>query len=338
MKKRKIMALFLVIVMSVLCFAGCDSSSNDDDRDDDRESMSDYDDDDDDDDDSKDKGEDNSKTEAPVLEDERSVVDPFEGLELVCSGISPFCTVNVNNSKCSKESQECVTYSIPEGYYANGDTVCIIADIIPGYDDKYIINEDNTKKVYTVSDMPYYVTDINSIDISFIVSELKDYVYSEISFEKKYELFGINAWSFLDTYGDSANNWCDFFNVSSVKSKDAYMLSMKETSKKDFISNENPIYNSLRIISTCEAEASHQQSHDMWYAKGDIFVCFILNNVIAYPDGSIGWGDLSPESLEIKYSSTFGGVETSKKVNVTQYMSEYNVVEVDKKDWIKIPQ
>ena len=42
---------------------------------------------------------------------ELTEIDPFDGLVLNYSGISPFCSVNFNNANCNKEAQKYVSYT-----------------------------------------------------------------------------------------------------------------------------------------------------------------------------------------------------------------------------------
>ena len=264
-------------------------------------------------------------------------LDPFDGLQLDYFGISPFCKVAINDSKCPLEVQKYVTYTVSGETFASGDTVIVTAELSKEATQEYgyILKGNINQKEYIVSDVPYYVNDLDDVDVSYISSELRDYILSEISFEKKYTVLGQDAWGFLETYGDRGNNWCDFFNVPSVISNDAYMLTIKEKSKENFTNGDSP-YNTLVILATCTAEASHQSSHDMWYGKGEIYVAFRLNNIVMYPDGSIGWGNDSPDTLDIQYSSTLNGLNSLIETNVTSHSRTYNSTNLKKKDWINI--
>ena len=203
-------------------------------------------------------------------------IDPFEGLEVDYYGISPFCTAVINNSKCSEDAQAYVNYSIDGDYFANGDVVVIHAEIPQTITEQYgyFVETEKATANFKVSDMPYYIESLDNFEVSLIERELTDYVISQTSFERNWELFNINAKSFLDKYGDGGNTYCSFFNVNSVKSEEAYLLTIKSTAKDKFLSQEVKQYNSLRVLAICTAEASHQDSPKKWWGQGNIYITF----------------------------------------------------------------
>ena len=268
-------------------------------------------------------------------EPKRFQIDPFIGLKVDFFGISPFCTVAVNNAGCTPEAQQYVTYEVEGSYFAKGDVVTVKATL---HDESgaYEIRAGREQAEFTVKDVPYYIESLDGLDLTFIKKELSDYIIAQTSFESKWEVFGVNAVTFMRTYGDGGNSYCDFFNVSSTKSTDAYIISLKPRCATDFLEGEKDVYNSLRIIAACTAEASHQNSHSQWYTKGDIYVCFKLDNIIAYPDGTFGWGKSAPESCLTTYSASLQGRKALSEETVTAYMDNYNVNVLDQKDWINI--
>ena len=56
-------------------------------------------------------------------------LEPFDGIEILVSGISPYCIVTINNQNCSSDVQNNVIYSLDKTTYANGDTVTITAQL-----------------------------------------------------------------------------------------------------------------------------------------------------------------------------------------------------------------
>lgn len=91
----------------------------------------------------------------------------------------------------------------------------------------------------------------------------------------------------------------------------------------------------MRIVARCSAVAApgHNKSDTF---EGDIYICFNINNIIAYPDGSIAWGNKSPTTFDIGYVSTLDGVDTVKAMGIAANAEDYNINSVTKTDWINI--
>lgn len=270
--------------------------------------------------------------------EELKVVDAFEGLVVDFHGVSPFCTATINNAQCSEEAQLYVTYTVEEGAFANDDVVVVTASIPEEVtlEHGYVLDETKTTKEFTVSNMPYYITNLDGIDTTLLVSELKDYVTAEISFDSKKSLFSVASYKFQDTYGNyNINMSYSFKDVESVVSSEAKLLTIKATSLDKFISGDLKTYNSLRVVAKA-ASVTDRVSDGGWHTEGDIFLCFSINNIIVYPDGTVAWGNETPVTYDIGYSSTLNGIDTVKELGITSNAVDYNINNVEKTDWINI--
>ena len=116
-------------------------------------------------------------------------IDPFEGLTVTFEGISPFCTVIINNANCSDLAQEMVEYSVSpdtvttEGQFALGESVTIYASLrsSSGYTSEtqptYALTQ--TEKAWKVENVPEYLTSIpEELDLSDFLQEEQDYLTS----------------------------------------------------------------------------------------------------------------------------------------------------------------
>lgn len=51
-------------------------------------------------------------------------------------------------------------------------------------------------------------------------------------------------------------------------------------------------------------------------------------NIVQYPDGTIGWGNEDPDSLEFKHTINTKNLENLVNENVTSKKAEYNVTTI----------
>ena len=189
---------------------------------------------------------------------------------------------------------------------------------------------------YVCENMPYYLESLEGVDLTFLESELRDAVKSAISFSCKDKLFGINASSFANKYGGKTA-WACIHKVESLKSNEAFLLTIKETKKANFISGDIKRYNSLRIVSTCYVIGSRtcNGEHGITNAEGEIYVNFNIENIIVYPDGTLRWG--IDDDYQITYSSvTMDGFDWTKNGAIWYFSDDYNIQQLEKDDWLDL--
>lgn len=156
-------------------------------------------------------------------------IDPFEGLTVTFEGISPFCTVIINNANCSDLAQEMVEYSVSpdtvttEGQFALGESVTIYASLrsSSGYTSEtqptYALTQ--TEKAWKVENVPEYLTSIpEELDLSDFLQEEQDYLTS------------ITAWTQNDRpFEVGENGLFKFKSFSDLNLESAYFSSMKKS-------------------------------------------------------------------------------------------------------------
>ncbi len=253
-------------------------------------------------------------TEAP----QSTNLDAFSGLTIEASGISPYCKVAINNSGCNSEAQLNVEYSLDKEYYANGDQVIVTATLNSSSADKYNLVE--TTNSYYLLLMPEYITSVDGIDFSLLISERDDCVKANIaSAIGQRGLFGIIAYDFnkLDTNSI-------FTSINSCEIKSEYFTSLKAI-KRDTFNVSTNVFNSLHFIYEISAswEGNSGNGTDKMYTN------FIAYNVVKHPDGSISWGVDNPDAYDFRYETTFNGVDDCITTKIMCYSNDYNIEKVD---------
>ena len=260
-------------------------------------------------------------------------IDPFDGLVLNYSGISPFCTVNFNNAGCNKEAQKYVSYSLEKERFANGESVIVHATIAENITKEtgYVISKGKESFEYLCGNMPYYLESLEGIDLTLLESELQDVLKSAISFKSKQELFGIDADSFCKKYDSNYQHFHDpaFVDVSDLQSNEAFLLTIKESKKDEFLKGDIKIYNSLRIVSTCCAETKDKYDRKF---TGNFYLCFNIENIIVYPDGTLKWG-VDKEYQFTYRSATLDSLHQARETAIWAFSDNYNIGQIEKKDW-----
>lgn len=241
---------------------------------------------------------------------QRVSIDAFSGIKYEVTGISPYCEISINNSGCSVDAQERVTYTLDKEYYANGETATITATIT-SYKAKdgnkeYVLNSEQS--TYVVSNQPEYVTSLSSSDIAFIETELADFISTRKAEDTSGQfLFGYNA-VFLSY-------------INYVKSEDiSYLSTLKKIKQEKF--KELGIYNSY----TCIYSLSYTTRNDDTHV---IHIAITANNIIKDSNGTIKWGTKSSNDYDFTCASSDKGIEDCISVCVMKNSSDYNISKVE---------
>lgn len=254
-------------------------------------------------------------------------IDPFEGLTVTFEGISPFCTVIINNANCSDLAQEMVEYSVSpdtvttEGQFALGESVTIYASLrsSSGYTNEtqptYALTQ--TEKAWKVENVPEYLTSIpEELDLSDFLQEEQDYLTS------------ITAWTQNDKapFGVGGDNFwggIKFKSFSDLNLESAYFSSMKKSAYSKY-QNDLEYFNcidlnySIRITVANDNKESTEVRHIAVFAK----------NIVRYPDGSLGWGIDDPAALDFEYDWNATGQKDLIAKHITAARADYNVTEI----------
>lgn len=250
-------------------------------------------------------------------------IDPFEGLTVTFEGISPFCTVIINNANCSDLAQEMVEYSVSpdtvttEGQFALGESVTIYASLrsSSGYTSEtqptYALTQ--TEKAWKVENVPEYLTSIpEELDLSDFLQEEQDYLTS------------ITAWTQNDRpFEVGENGLFKFKSFSDLNLESAYFSSMKKSAYSKY-QNDLEYFNcivlnySIRITAARKNKESTEARH----------IAVLAKNIVRYPDGSLGWGIDDPAALDFEYDWNATGQKDLIAKHITAARADYNVTEI----------
>ena len=250
-------------------------------------------------------------------------IDPFEGLTVTFEGISPFCTVIINNANCSDLEQEMVEYSVSpdtvttEGQFALGESVTIYASLrsSSGYTSEtqptYALTQ--TEKAWKVENVPEYLTSIpEELDLSDFLQEEQDYLTS------------ITAWTQNDRpFEVGENGLFKFKSFSDLNLESAYFSSMKKSAYSKY-QNDLEYFNcivlnySIRITAARKNKESTEVRH----------IAVLAKNIVRYPDGSLGWGIDDPAALDFEYDWNATGQKDLIAKHITAARADYNVTEI----------
>jgi hypothetical protein len=298
LKQNKWLACVCLILVSAILFVGCVSNSDNTNNDNNGSSNGD------------------NEVKDDKVDAKKTELDAFEGLKLTFSGVSPRCTVMIDNSACEQNARSSVVYETDKQFYADKESVIVTAKLTEKAKSSYKLKSDS--KSYTVSNVSAYYTASTVAVTDLIKSEIRDVVTAEIAqMGKTNKLFGIGGYS---------NDW-HYSKVDSVISIEAYLLTVKDTKIAEYGTNSAPFYNSLRIV----ADAVVHTGGNDGDRSGHFYICFILNDVIVAPDGSIKWKN--SKDYEITYKAKAND-NTVAAENVLVHSVYYNIQELEQKDWI----
>lgn len=298
LKQNKWLACVCLILVSAILFVGCVSNSNNTNNDNNGSSNG------------------NNEVKDDKVDAKKTELDAFEGLKLTFSGVSPRCTVMIDNSACEQNARSSVVYETDKQFYADKESVIVTAKLTEKAKSSYKLKSDS--KSYTVSNVSAYYTASTVAVTDLIKSEIRDVVTAEIAqMGQTNKLFGIGGYS---------KDW-HYSKVDSVISIEAYLLTVKDTKIAEYGTNSAPFYNSLRIV----ADAVVHTGGNDGDRSGHFYICFILNDVIVAPDGSIKWKN--SKDYEITYKAKAND-NTVAEENVLVHSVYYNIQELEQKDWI----
>ena len=301
---------------------------------------------------SADEKEDPSAKETETVEEEPEVksqppkvIDPFENLEVQFDGIAPYINVSINNSGCSEDIQQNVTFTYDDTkLLKNGDELEVKAE----YDEddlklKNIRVEHETQK-YRVEDMPFYVEDLSKLDRTALDEELQKYMDSKYMFAGKekglLEHEGTHASALTEStakiMGVNLDNrfgayYFDKFNSSNVENsyslclKPELMTDCKPEDSRYSISPSNTfnyyyrLYHNSYAIREYEGVNDKYENHES--EDVDIYVFVYMKNIIAYPDGTFKYDMSFDHSGNILQEQAYFEAISSKN-------DSYNITEI----------
>lgn len=272
------------------------------------------------------KNNDNEKNEESNSSEESTdakiILNPFENIEIMYTGISPYCKASINTAKCSVEVQEYVTYTFDKEQYANGDKVIVTATLDSSLPEEYVLSDEKFED--TVKDCPEYIVSLENVDLTELKEALDDYIIS-----KKAEVV---ATSHRNNYLFSLSNFdagagTSFTAVDDMKLKETYFSSLKAKKQSDF--NLGKVcFNRLSFI--YEVDYSWKNGNQI-NVKGTGTAWFNISaqNIVRYPDGHIEWGVKSIGASDFSCAGTIQGADACVTSTIMVNTEKYNISKVN---------
>ncbi len=265
--------------------------------------------------------------EISYQEVDTTFVDPFTGLKIECTGISPIGEVIINNAACSEDAQRYVEYTLDKEKYANGDTVLVTASLSEEYA-SLNCTLTQTQTTFTVDGLPEYVTYESDIDETYILKEVEDKITSAISKSiNGHEICGVN-----DDY---------IINADGVEPEEGYLVlvyngisSVEPSSKSTYLStlkspqtHPSAGYIPLNKLSFIyELEVTEDVSGTE--CKGILYVNVSATDLVIDTNGEMYW-DNGNNSLQIDTVYDYSNYEAIVSQTITADADNYNIEEIN---------
>lgn len=235
------------------------------------------------------------------------IIDAFTGLTFEVTGISPYCKILVNNSKCSDDAQRYVTYTLDKEMYENGDIAIITACLsdVEKTNKNYVLKE--AEMEFKVENQAQYITSLENVDITFLKSELNDYIAS-----RKSSALGTNKLFNVSPY------FSDIKSVGQTKEEATYLAAVKKMRQNSGLN----FYNAINFVISIPATSEY---HNKTFTA---YVVIRAYNVIQYPDGTIKWGLENPDEFGFNYYSTEESIDYAISSFVFSLSENYNLTKV----------
>lgn len=233
--------------------------------------------------------------------EKKTAIDPFAGIQCVVTGISPYCQVSINEQNCDENAQRYVTYSLDKETYANGETVTVTAELDRWVSEQYTLTA--TEYTFRVEGQAEYITSLDGLDLTFLKTELQDYMDGRCSTAISEEI--------LWTYD---NFW--YVSKMRVSLQETYLSTLKLI-RKDSMGEDMP-YNRLSFIYRVDIT-------DQDGAKILLYMSSDAVNIVQYPDGHIGWGTSSPDNFDFVETAWSDSLEQCVAGSITAHRSDYNI-------------
>lgn len=238
------------------------------------------------------------------------IIDAFTGLTFEVTGISPYCKILVNNSKCSDDAQRYVTYTLDKEMYENGDIAIITACLsdVEKTNKNYVLKE--AEMEFKVENQAQYITSLENVDITFLKSELNDYIASRKSSALgQLRLFDVNS---------KDASFFDIVSIGETKEEATYLAAVKKMRQNSGLN----FYNAINFVISIPATKEYRSTTFTAY------VVIRAYNVIQYPDGTIKWGLENPDEFGFNYYSTGESLDYAISSFVFSLSENYNLTKV----------
>ncbi|MDD6489150.1 MAG: hypothetical protein PUG48_04975 [Clostridia bacterium] len=254
---------------------------------------------------------------------EATNVDPFEGLKVEYTGISPNVQVTLDTSGCHEYVRNNVSFSISgdNGSFANGEKFNITADYNESKAETNAINITNTINEYTVEGALEYPSTLDGVDLSAIETQFNDMLESAMSKENV----------FVGKQGNlsALNDWSAKFQITKVEPKivlKAYLTSKHNQSYVDY-ENEYDCFWEINVTAKCTDKGYSSKyktgqvvNYKLYYVAGIQNIPVDTNKVI--PQEYLNdYDDKLYDNADTTYQEVYNNWITSNKAN-------YNIEEM----------
>ena len=181
--------------------------------------------------------------------EEARMIDPFEGLTISCSGISPYLTVKFNTTGCENIVQQLVSFEAPDGYARNGKSVTVTASIDPYLTEQYGVGLSVTTKELSFEPQAEFVSNLEGLDLSGMLKEMDDTLAAK----------------------------SPSFNFVRIQRRDTAFLYLKEHKESEL--DRNTPYNFYVIMYEGESK----------YTNGCKSLAIIVSDLCKHPDGTFSY-------------------------------------------------
>lgn len=257
------------------------------------------------------------------IKENQKKLDPFEGLSVDFDGVSPFCTISFNNSRCSETVQKNVEYSVDseivttQGYFSIEEEVIVYAFLKNTYEKENEFVLSKNSKSYRVENVAQYITEIeDDMDLSKFKQEALDYKDSIIYMQQGSSLadWNIGEGSMIRTPYT--------FKSSNTPVMHTCFFSTLKMNAYDKFPQETDNFNRIDVTFSVSINANeNEQEYKRYFAV-------TAKNIVKYPDGTIGWGKDDPSALNFEHNIDSASMESLINGNITSKKADYNVSEV----------
>lgn len=266
-------------------------------------------------------------------------IDPFEGLVLEYSGISPNAKVSFNTSDCDDFVKNNVNFNSGSKYYANGDKIKVTISYSESKASENGVVFVQEEKEYDVTGVPQYLTSDEGIDFTSLDEDFKSKMESDLSRDGFYTGATIRGKSvLLDVRSD------DEYVIKSIEYVPVKKMffSAKNSNDVSIINNHLVVWN---IVITAEKTGSGSRygTHDDIAVGKTVTATYIgesyIQNIAVNGDKSINLDEARSINSTVYYISANGIYHNSDNKNRTvdstcekwrsQNASQYNITITD---------
>lgn len=270
-------------------------------------------------------GSSNNSSNEQTMGTQKITIDAFAGISYEVTGISPYCQISINNSGCSVDAQQRVTYTLDKEYYANGELATITAIISNNKakdgNNEYVLS--SAQSTFAVTGQAEYVSPEQNFNVEFIKRQVGDKVVSLISSSiGTNKICNVSDQIILDyeTRLPDAN----FYSRNGITKVEpthqaTYFLCLKEQMKASM--NEYLPYNRCSFVYCFNVYGDVNNV----VCQGKLYVTITAENIVASPDGSISWNN---EKCDFKIDTNVDGFDNCVANTIMSYSDNYNISKV----------